>query len=273
MRRRQGFTLIELLVVISIIALLIGLLLPALGAARRSARQMQNSSQIRGIHQALVTYSQTNKSYYPGIRSSGKAITNNSSEHDDLRIFSTGAGNEPELRLEILMANNYFQGDYVISPGEVRNQWSTKALYSDQYSYALLGWVCNATTGVIDTQQLRVDEWRETINSLAVVISDRNTVGDTNADGHEDVVKSIWTQSPGEWRGSVGRNDNHVALEDRSIIEYTQYGKGLKAHLDSLFLKHSGDSTLEYEGGQAPAGAGSATYHADANMNHDSKHD
>jgi prepilin-type N-terminal cleavage/methylation domain-containing protein/prepilin-type processing-associated H-X9-DG protein len=61
----RGFTLIELLVVISIIALLIGILLPALGAARRTARTQQCASNIRGIVQVLTAYSTDFKQQYP----------------------------------------------------------------------------------------------------------------------------------------------------------------------------------------------------------------
>ena len=57
-RLRAGFTLIELLVTISIIALLIGILLPTLSSARGAARNVQCLSSTRGFAQAAFIYAQ-----------------------------------------------------------------------------------------------------------------------------------------------------------------------------------------------------------------------
>jgi prepilin-type N-terminal cleavage/methylation domain-containing protein/prepilin-type processing-associated H-X9-DG protein len=64
-RSGEGFTLIELLVVISIIALLVGILLPALGAARRSALAIQSVSNLRQVGIAIAAYNADRKGFFP----------------------------------------------------------------------------------------------------------------------------------------------------------------------------------------------------------------
>tara|TARA_R110002111_G_scaffold112773_2_gene172606 strand:+ start:231 stop:1193 length:963 start_codon:yes stop_codon:yes gene_type:complete len=84
--RRDAFTLIELLVVISIIALLVGILLPALGAARKSAQSAVCLGNQRSIGQGMAVYASNNDDWLAGPATSGRYINNPA----DVRESPTG---------------------------------------------------------------------------------------------------------------------------------------------------------------------------------------
>lgn len=65
--RSNAFTLIELLVVISIIAILVALLLPALSAARQSAQKTECGSRLRQWGMGIVAYSIDHKDEIPSM--------------------------------------------------------------------------------------------------------------------------------------------------------------------------------------------------------------
>lgn len=64
-RRRSGFTLVELLVVIGIIAILVGILLPALNKARRAAQETQCMSNLRQFGFGFQIYADANQGFLP----------------------------------------------------------------------------------------------------------------------------------------------------------------------------------------------------------------
>ena len=71
-QRPAGFTLIEMLVVVAIIGVLIAILLPALGAARRSAKMTNCLSNMRQWGTAQAAYSTENQSYLPQTGNGGQ---------------------------------------------------------------------------------------------------------------------------------------------------------------------------------------------------------
>ncbi|MHC5139954.1 MAG: type II secretion system protein, partial [Planctomycetota bacterium] len=72
MKRKQGFTIIELLTVMGVIAVLIGLMVPALALVKDYSKRIQQKAQFHGIDMGLEMY-KTEFGSYP--RSDDNSIT------------------------------------------------------------------------------------------------------------------------------------------------------------------------------------------------------
>lgn len=232
-RRLSGFSIQELLVVMALVVFMLSLNLPlADAAARRTARRMQNSTQLRGIHQGLVTFANANKNNFAGLDSKGSVLANGKAT-----TGNSGDGDTVEARFWILLEGDFFTPEYAISPSEVAQvteaEWGgrdgTETIKWNKdvkhYSYAMLGIKGTAGRGPDPAFVGRAAEWSQTLNSQAIVLSDRNA--GTNATNN---VESIHTGDRGDWQGSVLWNDNHVGF-DNTQYHVTKYANG-KLHTD-----------------------------------------
>jgi prepilin-type N-terminal cleavage/methylation domain-containing protein/prepilin-type processing-associated H-X9-DG protein len=86
--RSRGFTLIELLVVIAIIAVLIGILLPALGSARQTSRTLMCLSNLRQLSMGWSMYADENRD----VMVPGRAPNLPGAETNPANIYEIGNG-------------------------------------------------------------------------------------------------------------------------------------------------------------------------------------
>ena len=106
----HGFTLIELLVVVSIVALLIAIMLPALGKAREQAKRSSCLSNLHQTHLAFAYYAQENDDRVPlGYRSVSKQFNSMvySATASQWVLFGGSRSRQSRLRFALLCKTCY----------------------------------------------------------------------------------------------------------------------------------------------------------------------
>jgi prepilin-type N-terminal cleavage/methylation domain-containing protein len=276
MKPKRGFTLIELLTVMAIIALLVGLLLPALAQARAKAQMTKDQTQVKQIHAAWTTFSRD----YAGIFPTPGII--NRLQDPVLGKESPGRGpedleaNTSAAVYSACIMQNYFTPQILVAPTEPSGfvavkddfNWSLYDPLQDIYwdadqdgnpppdadNYIPFAARLNADHGpnrVCNTSYAhtpvcgarKINEWKDSLNSKWAVIGNRGVL--CGSDNEQDYYGSVTLEFHGgrkQWVGNIGYNDNHVELHDTFYPDGVNYlDENNETMPDNMFVKERRD--------------------------------
>lgn len=151
MNTKRAFTLIELLVVISIIALLISILLPALGNARESARRVECMTRIKALVFMNYTYAEDSKQMWVNYEMGGSRSW--------IRTW-VDRGYAPNIHAGMPQQSTYWHLKWNTCPSRPTNvngynsSGAPDMLAYNQY----FGWAHGSHSGIAKWKWVRVDQ-------------------------------------------------------------------------------------------------------------------